>query len=140
VTETQPQHTPSQAAAAGDEPGSWAMMLGVLCLIVALLAYGFGAWQRSRANSYDPEVVRCGEDVMSPGDTCLNFGGGGGGDYAQMRERQEATREAAQNFSRTGMRVVRPALVSGVVLLALGVVELRIRKRTLARRRSGAHP
>ncbi|HSK98574.1 MAG TPA: hypothetical protein VK891_18245 [Euzebyales bacterium] len=138
MSETQPRQAVPHGTTAEEQPGSWAMMLGVICLVVALLAFGLGAWQRSRANSFDPDVVTCGDDVMQPGDTCLDFSGRAGGDYAQVREQQRSGRERAQGLAGTGMRVARVAVVAGGVLVLLGVLELRIRKRWSARKRSGA--
>jgi hypothetical protein len=135
VAETQSQYMLSQETSADEEvtAGGGSIVLGVICLVVALLAFGLGALERSRVNNYDPNVIHCGDDVMSPGDTCLDFGGDGGGDYAQMREQHEANHESSQNIARVSMIVAPVALVLAVLFLALG-----IGKRVSALRRSRA--
>jgi hypothetical protein len=135
VSETQPQYTLTQETdeEEASKAGGGAIALGLICLVVALLAFGLGTLERSRVNNYDANEIYCGDDLMSPGDTCLDFSGEGGGDYAEMREQHEANHETSQNIARVSMLVAPLALVPAVLLLGLGLV-----KRMSARRRSAA--
>ena len=56
--------------------------------VVALLILLVAAFIGYRAASYEPGVVRCGADVMAPGDTCLSTDSGGGS-YEEVRVAQE---------------------------------------------------
>ncbi|HSK98573.1 MAG TPA: hypothetical protein VK891_18240 [Euzebyales bacterium] len=135
MSETQPQYTLTQETEeeGASKAGGGAITLGLICLVVALLAFGLGTLERSRVNNYDANEIYCGDDLMSPGDTCLDFSGEGGGDYAEMREQHEANHETSQNIARVSMLVAPVALVPAVLLLGLGLV-----KRMSARRRSAA--
>ena len=135
MSETQPQYTLTQETDADEAAGtgSGSIVLGLICLVVALLAFGLGTLERSRVNNYDANEIYCGDDLMTPGDTCLDFSGDGGGDYGEMREQHEANHETSQNIARISMLVAPVALVLAVLLLGLGLI-----KRMSARRRTTA--
>jgi hypothetical protein len=131
VSDIQEQFRQEQEAGSESKPGAGSIVLGVICLIVALAAFGLGSLERSRANNFDPNTIYCGDDLMSPGDSCIDFSGDGGGDYREMREQHLANHETSKNIARVSMLV---APVAGGLALLLFVVG--IAKRASARRRA----
>lgn len=107
--------------------------MGGILLIVALLAFGLGVLQQSRAERYDPNVVRCGDDIMSRGDTCLDFSGDGGGDYDEMQAQQDANNETGTSVGRISLIVAPVTLALAVLLFAVGIGK-RVSQRNATRR------
>jgi hypothetical protein len=110
--------------------GAGAFKAGAFFLVVALLAFGLGALQQSRNARYDPSAVRCGEDVMSPGDVCIAYGDGGG-DYDEVRAAQE------QNHQ-TSLRIASISPMVGIGAAALAVLLFVVGFAKLSRRRTSA--
>ena len=128
----QEQHRQVQESESESKPGAGSIALGVILLLVALAAFGLGMLERSRANNFDPNTIYCGDDLMSPGDSCIDFGGDGGGDYSDMREQHLANHETSTSIARISMLVAPAAGGLAVLFLALGAGN-----RMSARRRSG---
>lgn len=129
----------------GDTPGTWVSFLGLLAVIAALLSFAAGGifvW--IAPSKPDLDAVRCGDDVMRSGDTCLVFGGDTddegfdeGGDLAEMRaNQQEQARSHDTNHRRAGtaFRVGGGLLAAGLALVVVGLVitSLVQRRRTRA--------
>lgn len=132
MSDIQEQSQQQLQAESESMPGAGSIVLGMICLVVALLAFGLGALERSRVNNYDANEIHCGDDLMSPGDTCIDWGGDGGGDYAEMREQHQANHETSQRIASISTIVARAAAGLGVVLLLLGVVRVMAARRRLA--------
>jgi hypothetical protein len=98
------------------------MLLGIVGLVL-------GGVFTVRASNYDPNVVKCGEEVMSQGDTCIGVGGDsdqGTGSYDEVKADQESNHQVDQ--------IVGPiALGLGGLFLVLGVVGIVARRRALSR-------
>jgi hypothetical protein len=131
VSEIQQEYERMQRGEPQSKPGAGSIALGVILLLVALAAFGLGMLERSRANNFDPNTIYCGDDLMSPGDSCIDFGGDGGGDYGEMREQHLANHETATSIARISMLVAPAAGGLAGLFLALGAG-----KRMSARRRS----
>ena len=57
--------------------GGCVALLALLVLVAGLLGVAIGGFFALAAPSKpDPDNVRCGDDIMAPGDTCIAFGGG----------------------------------------------------------------
>ena len=111
--------------------GGGAFKAGAFFLVVALLAFGLGALQQSRNERYDPSEVRCGEDLMSPGDVCIAYGDGGG-DYNEVRAEQEANHETSLRIASISPMVAIGAAALAVLLFVVGFVKLSRRRTTSA--------
>jgi hypothetical protein len=132
----------SRRDAQGDTAGTWVGFAGILALGAAIVSFAIGGvfvWVAP--SEPDLDAVRCGDEVMSPGDTCLAFGGDTddegideGGDYVTMRENQRAQ----LRLHRDGHRRASVAFRTGGVLLAVAAAFLAVgltTDRLLQRRR-----
>ena len=120
--------------------GGCVLLLAVVLLVMGLLGLAAGALFANIGPS-DPDLdeVRCGDDVMARGDTCIVFGGGpeDGGSYEEVADQQRGqARTHAANHRRASV-----ALRTGGFLLAASLVLYVAGYATLARgeRRRRAH-
>jgi hypothetical protein len=135
-----PADTP--AARPDDEvtTGGCLLLVAVLLLGVGVLALAASAFFAHVGPSEpDPDTVRCGDEVMRRGDTCIAFGGveGDGGDYADMAEQQAdqgRTHRANHDRASTTFRVGGALLAIGVVLYVAATLTLTRRERRRERR------
>jgi hypothetical protein len=100
-----------------------------IVMLLAIVSLVLGAVFTGRANTYDPDVVKCGDEVMSQGDTCLGIGGDsneGTGSYDEVKADQDSNHEVDQIVGPVG-------LGAGGVLLILGIALIVARRRALAR-------
>ena len=136
----------TQTEIQGDSAGTWVSFAGILALIAAFVAFavgGFFVW--AAPSDPDPDVVRCGDDVMRPGDTCLAFGGDPddegideGGDYGEMRadrERQARRHDDAHGSASAAFHIGAILLPVAVLLVVVGLVVTALQQR----QRRGSH-
>jgi hypothetical protein len=136
----------TQTEIQGDSAGTWVSFAGILALIAAFVAFavgGFFVW--AAPSDPDPDLVRCGEDVMRPGDTCLAFGGDPddegideGGDYGEMRadrERQARRYDDAHGSASAAFHIGAILLPVAFLLVVVGLVVTALQQRP----RRGSH-
>ena len=108
--------TQAQPAAAPPVRGTGMLKFGAFLLVVGLIALGFGLLSSRRVANYDPNVVYCGDDVMTRDHVCLDFSGDGGGSYREVFLYQKANNETNKTIARVGM-LAGPALLGLALLL-----------------------
>jgi hypothetical protein len=131
VSDIQEQSRQEQETGSDSLPGAGFIALGVICLIVALAAFGLGTVSRNQVDNFDSNTIYCGDDLMNPGDSCIDFSGDGGGDYREMREQHLANHERQQGGARVSMQVAPVAAGLALLLFVLGIA-----RRSSARRRA----
>ena len=100
-----------------------------IVMLVAIAGLLLGGLFTYRASTYDPSVVKCGDEVMAQGDTCVAYGGDsdtGTGSYDEVKADQDASNRVNQ--------IVGPiALGVGGLFLVIGIAGIVVRRRALSR-------
>lgn len=138
--------TPEEGAATfpgapGEDPegevtaGGCLVLVAFVALAAGLLALAVGGFfAHAGPSAQDPDNVRCGDDIMERGDTCLAFGGGPdeGGSYdevADQQRRKARTHRISHQRSSTAFRTGGALVAVALGLYVIGFVALKREER-----------